>query len=160
MVVVTREPPSTSAGQASLGELERLWAVSPDAEGARPSASSGRQRRAYRALVRALTVAWPAVLVAVFVFAPAPTPDVSYPAWVVGASLAVLLGPLVAGLLGVKGLPTAALVTSFALAGLGIAVGVACRATAHHTGGWWIAETAAFAALAGISLACLAARRS
>ena len=41
----------------------------------------------------------------------------------------------------------------------GVPGGIACRATEHHAGSWWIVETGAFAALAVASVACLAARR-
>ena len=44
------------------------------------------------------------------------------------------------------------------LGALGVAIGISCRATAHHLGPWWIVETAGFAALTALSVACFAGR--
>lgn len=45
-------------------------------------------------------------------------------------------------------------------AGLGVLLGIECRTSGHHLGYWWVFETAAFAAVAAISLAGAAGRRS
>ncbi|MBD0317304.1 MAG: hypothetical protein ICV71_02175 [Thermoleophilia bacterium] len=156
MAVELREPPRPAAEDALVEELEELWAASPDPIGAGPR----RRRRGilYDAFARGVAWGWPSVLVAIFVLAPAPAPDQTYAGWVVGASIAILLGPLVAGLLALNGWTGPALGLSGVLGGLGIAVGIACRATAHHTGSWWMVETTMFAALTALSVACLALR--
>lgn len=156
MAVELRERPRRAAEESSLEELEALWEASAD--GAREEFRPARRNAAYAVLARALAWGWPTVLLAIFFLAPAPAPDQTYAGWVVGASVAILLGPLVAGLLARSGWTGPALGLSGTLGVLGIAVGVACRATAHHAGSWWIAETTMFAALTAVSLACLAVR--
>jgi hypothetical protein len=156
MSVELREPREQVAEDAVLRQLEELWEASPAGPSALPVPRRGDA--AYGVLARVLAWGWPSVLGAVLMLAPAPAPGATYAGWVVGASVALVLGPVVAGLLALNGLRTSALAASAALGGLGIAVGIACRATAHHTGAWWIAETAMFAALAALSIACLALR--
>lgn len=158
MVEVLRKAPERTADDPLVRELERLWETPAAAPVAAAPAVSRARSRTYDGLVRALLCGWPTVLVAVFVFAPAPAPEASYASWVVAASLALLLGPLAAGLVAMKGSALPALGLSASLGGLGIAVGIACRATAHHTGAWWAVETAAFAALAAVSVLALAFR--
>jgi hypothetical protein len=133
-----------------LLELERLWAASP---GERPQS---RGLPIHDVLVRALVLGWPAVMLTIYTLAPAAAPNATYPAWAYAAGYALLVGPLVAGLLGLKGQALAGLGLSTGLAGLGIGVGIACSATSHHMGAWWMAETAMFAGLAALSVACLA----
>ncbi len=156
MAIELRDAPRPAAEEASLEELEALWKASSDPT--HEADAPARRRAAYAVLARALAWGWPSVLVAIFVLAPAPAPDQTYAGWVVGASVAIVLGPFVAGLLARSGWTTPALGLSGTLGALGIAVGIACRATAHHTGSWWIAETAMFTALTAVSLACLAVR--
>ncbi len=155
MAVELREPPPPAVEDALVEKLERLWAASPDSVEVESRRLRGTR---YDALARGLAWGWPSVLVAIFVLAPPPAPDQTYAGWVVGASVAILLGPLVAGLLALNGWTSPALGLSAVLGGLGIAVGIACRATAHHTGSWWMVETTMFAALTAVSLACLAVR--
>ena len=155
MAVELREPAGRSDEDALLRELESLWDATPaDAH----DAPLGRRLAdaAYAILARSLAWGWPATLVGIFVFAPAPAPETTYATWVVGASVALLLGPAVAGLFALKGWTVPAVTLATGLGGLGIAVGIACRATAHHSGAWWLAETGMFAALTVLGAACLA----
>ena len=143
---------------ALVAELEELWTSSPAVPPAPAGEPVRRRIDVYRRLPRALVLGWAAFFVAIFVLAPAADPAVATPAWVDAASVAILLGiggaALTAGFA-----PGFALACSALAAGLGVPVGIACRATEHHIGSWWIVETGAFAALAVASIACLAARR-
>ncbi len=155
VVVDLREPAHPAADAALVEELEELWEASP---GRAADSRRARGNAVYDVLAKSVAWGWPAVLAAIFVLAPAPAPQQTYAGWVVGASIAILLGPIVAGLLALNGWTSSALSLSAALGGLGIAVGIACRATAHHSGSWWMAETTMFAALTALSVACLAMR--
>ena len=152
MVEILREAPERT-DEALLRELEALWEA-PAAAEPRPSPRSW----AYGPLVRTLVGGWPAVLLAIVLVAPAAAPGEVYPAWVVGASFAIFFGPVLAGIVGGNGRPGIGLALSASLAGLGVAVGIACRATAHHSGSWWAVETGLFAALAAVSVLALAVR--
>ncbi|MDQ4019966.1 MAG: hypothetical protein M3188_09105 [Actinomycetota bacterium] len=147
-------PRSAETSDRTLAELEALWAADIAPEDAGRSGAAWP----YRELRAVVVWGWPAVLLTVALFAPAPAPGAAYAGWVVAASVALVLGPLVAGLVGIAA-PFAGLALSAALGGLGVAVGIACRATAHHAGAWWGVETGLFAGLAAASLACLALRR-
>ena len=143
-----------------LDALEELWATEarePEPEPEPEPRAYPRRRSLYGQLVRTLVVGWPAVILFVGALAPAPAPDVVYPTWIVAASVALYLGPLLAGLVGawngVGGLGLSAL-----LGATGIAVGIACRATSHHVGAWWMVETALFGAFAAASVAALVLR--
>jgi hypothetical protein len=155
MATALREPP---ARDELVEELEALWAATPAAEPTQVSRRSPTLAIVGRSLTRIVVFGWPVVLVPVFGFAPEPHPGVVYPAWVIAASVALLLGPPVAGLVGL-GRPLVGLGMSAVLGGMGIAVGIFCRASAHHLGAWWMVETAAFATLAAVSIAGLAVRR-
>ncbi len=155
VVVDLREAPHPAADAALVEELEELWEASP---GRAVEPRRARENAVYDVLARGVGWGWPTVLVAILVLAPAPAPGQTYAGWVVGASVAILLGPIVAGLLALNRWTSSAFSLSAVLGGLGIAVGIACRATAHHTGSWWMVETTMFAALTALSLACLAVR--
>jgi hypothetical protein len=105
---------------------------------------------------RVLVVAWVTVLTVALAAAPA-AEGVTPPLW----TDVVLFGFFLA-LAGAATAATRAPLWAFgasAVAGaLGTVLGVACRATEHHTGAWWIYETASFAGLAALSLAGLATR--
>jgi hypothetical protein len=147
-----------AARETSLAELERLWESSPApsrAAASRERQTAGWRARAYERLVTALVYGWPGVLGVVFLLAPASSTPVA--AWVDLASVLILLGPIGALCL-FAAAPRFGLAASALLGGLGIAVGIACRATEHHLGAWWMLETAAFAALTAVSIACFAVR--
>jgi hypothetical protein len=144
-----QRPRATEDPDALLAELEALWAV--EAEPGAPR----RPGRPYDELLAAVVWGWPAVLVTITLFAPSPSG--AYAAWVAWASVALVIGPVLAGLVAIS-FPAVGLGVSVLLGGTGIAVGIACRATAHHAGGWWAVETCLFAGLAAASLACLALR--
>ena len=136
-----------------VSELERLWVASPA-----PAVEPARRRADVAGpLSKGLVCGWVAFFVAIFAAAPAADPAVHVPAWVDAASVAILFGVLGAAFTA-RAVPRFALTCSALAAGLGVPVGIACRATEHHVGSWWIAETGAFAALGLLSVACLAAR--
>ena len=149
MPSVLQRPRATEDRDALLAQLEALWHAE-----AKPVAPR-RPRRPYDELLAAVVWGWPAVLLTIMLFAPSPSG--AYAGWVVWASVALTLGPVLAALVGIS-FPAVGLGVSALLGGTGIAVGIACRATAHHAGGWWAAETSLFAGLAVASLACLALR--
>lgn len=127
-------------------ELEALWRL--------PAAA--KPRRLYKRLLTALVFGWPVVLV--FLFAAAPAADAAAPLWADALGGAFFLALVAAPLLGMS-FGGVGLGASAVAGAIGIALGVACRATEHHAGSWWMVETGAFAALTALSLACLAARR-
>jgi hypothetical protein len=131
-------------------ELARLLA--PPA--ARPRRSW--LRRHYDVLARAVIVGWPAFILFLALFEPVST-GIPRPLWVDIASAAILIGLPILAFTG-SAFPTPAFLGSALLGGLGIAVGIACRATAHHLGPWWIVETAGFGAITALSIACVTAR--
>jgi hypothetical protein len=138
-----------------IRELEALWSA--------PAARRRPLRRrspAARVLELALPLAWGAVLVLVISFAPASNPQAATPLWA-ELTLTAWWGALVAaGILAWMGRGGPALVGSLTSACLGVVLGYGCRATQHHAGSWWLVETIAFAGLALLSVAGLAARRA
>jgi hypothetical protein len=149
-----------AAEDALVHELERLWDAPAAGVGQprAPAAPRGR-RDAYELLRAALVWGWPTFLVSLLLFTPAPEAGAITPGWVDLASVAILLGVPAAAFMA-RVLPRGSLAVSGVLGGLGIAVGIACRATEHHLGAWWLVETTGFAALAALSVACLALRSS
>ena len=140
--------------RTSVDELEALWAL-PAAERARPDVRD----RAFP-LGKLLALAWPTLLVALMAFEPAPADEnAPIPLWedlVFGGFFLALVAAAVAGWRRHGRFAYAA----SAVAGVfGIAIAVACRATEYHLGAWWLAELAAFAALAALSMAGLWSRR-
>jgi hypothetical protein len=150
----TVAPPPRRAAPAAddelVLELEQLWRR-PASE----PASEPRRSRLYPLALRALVFGWPAFLIFISLAIP-PGNEALTPAWVDAASVGLILALVGAGALAF--LPWIALGLTGLAGGLGIAVGIACRATEHHLGSWWLVETAGFSALAALSVACLALR--
>jgi hypothetical protein len=145
--VAIRARPTTD-----LQELEALW----DLPARRPRRDPEFADRLSRRISRVLAWTWPALLVALAVFEPAPAPNVQIPLWaeIVGdvfllALLAGIISRFAAG-------PRLALGFFAATGGMGMALGIACRTSGHHTGSWWALETAVFSALTLAALAGLA----
>lgn len=158
--VAPRDAQASPAADALGRELERLWEVlSARPLPPRRPAVAWERRGTYEPLLAALVWGWPTFLVALLLFTPAPQAGAITPVWVDLASVAILLGLPATGFMA-RVLPRASLVVSGLLGGLGIAVGIACRATEHHLGAWWLVETTGFAVLAALSVACLALRPS
>jgi hypothetical protein len=110
----------------------------------------------YRELLRCLLWGWPAFLLFISLYEPSST-GVPHPTWVVAGSIAILVGLPILGFAGAL-YPSIGLSGATLVGALGIAIGISCRATAHHLGPWWIVETTGFALLTALSAACLAAR--
>ena len=96
------------------------------------------------------------MVVALAVFEPAPHPNVQVPLW--GEILSdVFLLALLAGIIArFAAGPRLALGFFAATGAMGMALGVGCRTSGHHTGSWWAVETAVFSALTLAALAGLA----
>jgi hypothetical protein len=155
MIVDTR-PGETNV---ELLELEALWeapAVEPESK---PRLIEPLARFFAERGWRLLSIAWPVVLVSLFL-APEPQqgePAIPWYAWTLFALFSVALVGMLAASLGSFGSP---LMWSLGAGLLGLALGVGCLATSHHAGGWAAYEIGAFSALTLGSVAALAARRS
>ena len=143
--------PTTRDRTDELRELEELWAS--------PALGEKPVRRALVPRVPGvlLVAGWLAFYVAVLPFEPEPAPGMSNPAW--GTALIVTM---IVALLG-----AAAVGPLFAKAGFGLAAGggvllgaiaVACLATDHHMGNWWLLELGSAAVLTGLAAVGLAQR--
>jgi hypothetical protein len=139
-----------------LRELEELWEAPAAPEPARahpgwPQARPPRIAGAY------LAWAWAVFLFAAVALAPPSEPHATTPLWadaVAGSMFLLLAGAALAGrLFGRVGFAAATMA-----GGLGIATAVACRATEHHLGNWWLVELGAMAVLTGVAAAGLAER--
>jgi len=138
----------------AVDDLERLWAAPAVPE---PSLVRGRRRRFPTVPGRAVGGGWIAFFLGVRLFEPAPTHEAATPLWgeVVVASfvLALAVGALVGPLFVRFGFAAATIGGS-----LGMVVAIACRATGHHMGAWWLVELGVAAALTGLAGAGLAQR--
>jgi hypothetical protein len=152
-VPATATRAETSA-PASVEELERLW---------RTPAATARARRTRRGRLvrtalggRVLVGAWVAVVVVALAAAPA-AENVTPPLWTDVVLFGFFLA-LAGAAASAARAPRSAFAASATAGALGTVLGIACRATEHHAGAWWIYETASFAGLAALSLAGLATR--
>jgi hypothetical protein len=137
---------------SDLQELEALWSI----PARRPPRDRELADRLSRGISRVLAWTWPALLVALAVFEPAPAANVRVPLWaeiVADVFLLALLAGIVARF---AAGPRLALGFFAATGGMGMALGIACRTSGHHTGSWWAAETAVFSALTLAAVAGLA----
>ena len=152
----------TEERASDIAELERLW----EAPSASEPATSGLAR-AHEHLVRAatdrgtLTLAW---IVAVVVLGAAPVPaeeaDAPLVWWDALYFVGVVLAVVGAGALLSRFVRLPHSWSSSVVAGaFGIVLGIGCRASSHHLGNWWLAETAAFAAVTAVSVAGAYRRR-
>ncbi len=146
--------PTTRERTDELQALEELWAAPALGERVERRAWPSRVPRVPGALVAG---AWLAFYFFVLPFTPDPEPGMSNPVW--GTALVwTMLGIVLAA---------AALGPLFARVGFGLAVAggvllsaiaVACTATDHHMGNWWLGELAAAAVLTGLAAVGLAQR--
>jgi hypothetical protein len=149
--MLTRTPKTTD-----LQELEALWGlparrrqrVTPE----RAAELSGR-------IAKTLAIAWPVLLLVLVKLEPDPRPGATVPVWSEVLSNGLLLGVLGGIIARVASGPRNGLAFFSAAGALGIAVGVGCRASAHHAGSWWLVETALFSVLAVAAWAGLALTR-
>jgi hypothetical protein len=139
-----------------LDELEALWELPAKRP---PRVSPELAAELSRRIVRALAVAWPALLFALIVFEPAPRPGATVPVWSEVLSYALLLTVLGGIIARSAAGPRAGLGFFSAAGAMGIAVGIGCRATAHHAGNWWLVETVLFSLLAVAAWAGVALTR-
>ena len=155
MVVVSDELRDRTEAP-SVEELERLW-LAPARE-PEPPARHPRAAVAGTWLGRLSPLAWLGSLVVLMGFGPdADTPVV--PLWADVVATALFLALAGAAVLAMMRLRSAALTASLAAAAAGILLGWGCRATAHHTGSWWMVELGLFAGLFAVSAAALALGR-
>jgi hypothetical protein len=143
--------PTTRERTDELQALEELWAA--PALGEEPV----RRARLPRVPGTVLVGGWLVFYFAVLPFEPEPAPGMSNPAWgtaLIWSMLGVLLAAVALGPL-------------FARIGFGLAVtggvllsaiAVACTATDHHMGSWWLAELTAAAVLTGLAVTGLLQR--
>lgn len=144
-------PTTTRERTDDLRALEELWAA--PALGEPPV-----QRRRLPLVPGGLLVAgWLAFFFVLLPYEPQPEPGMSNPAW--GTALIVSLFVVLFAAGAVGPLLSRA---GFALAGsaglLLAVIAVACRATTHHMGSWWLAELAAAVVLTGLAAAGLVQR--
>jgi hypothetical protein len=140
-----------------IRELEELWAAPTAPE--RPFARERGSRLA--ALPRTpgwvLAAGWVGFFAMVLTLEPMPAENMHTPLWgelLVGAQLvALFLAALVGVAFGRFGFGSAVVA-----GGLGMAIAVACTATGHHAGNWWLAELGVTAALTGLAAGGLAQR--
>jgi hypothetical protein len=137
---------------ADLQELEALW----DLPARRSRLDREFADRLSRRISRVLAWTWPALLVALAVFEPAPAPNVQIPLWAEIVSDVFLLGLLAGIIARFAAGPRLALGFFAATGAMGMALGIACRTSGHHTGSWWAVETAVFSALTLAAVAGLA----
>ena len=146
----------TRTPRTDLHELEALWELPARR---RQRVSPERAGALSRQLARALAIAWPVLLFALIAFEPAPQPGATVPVWGEVLSYALLLAMIGGIIARVASGPRAGLGFFSAAGAMGIAVGIGCRATAHHAGNWWLVETALFSVLAVAAWAGLALTR-
>ena len=142
--------------KADLHELEALWELPAKR---RQRVSPELAETLSRRLVKTLAIAWPALLFALIAFEPAPQPGATVPVWGEVLSYALLLAMLGGIIARFASGPRPGLGFFSAAGAMGIAVGIGCRATAHHSGNWWLVETALFSVLAVAAWAGLALTR-
>ena len=118
-------------------------------------------RIAYDTLARTARWAWAIAFGFAVLVAPAYAADVPRPAWLDVASVVLLVG-IVAAVPAALRSARVGWIAYGLLAGVGVAVGIGCREAHHHAPGWWLTETALWAAAAGLCAVCAAAatRRS
>jgi hypothetical protein len=134
----------------TVDELEALWELPEhEPEGRRWRLSS--EADVARAAGRFAWI-WVGTIVLIGFLEPAPAAGVQPPGYWYAAS-AVFWISLASGLLSLLGSRRAALGCFAAMGFAGIALGVACRASGHHAGSFWLAETLVFGLL---GLACTA----
>lgn len=143
--------PTTRERTDELQALEELWAA--PALGEKPERSA-RLPRVPGAL---LVGSWLVFYFAVLPFEPEPAPGMSNPAWGTALVVTMIVTILAAAAVG----PVFSKV-GFGLAAAGgvllSAIAVACTATDHHMGSWWLAELTAAAVLTGLAAVGLAQR--
>jgi hypothetical protein len=139
-----------------LRELEALWAL-PARKVPRvtPQLAGDTSTR----IVKTLAWAWPLLLFALLAFEPTPEPNAQVPVWGALLSTLLLLTVLAGVIARFASEPRVGLGLFSAAGAMGIAVGIGCRATAHHAGSWWAVETGLFSALALAAFAGLALAR-
>ena len=151
---------TTERRETGLDELELIW----EASAAEPTPARLLWDRTWRAATRRWTLAG-AWIVAIGVLGAAPVPADEADAPLVWWDF-VALGGVVAAVVGV-GFLAARLARvprgwacSAVAGGLGVLLGIECRASGHHLGTWWLVEAAAFAAVLAVSVAGAASRRA
>ena len=134
-----------------VDELECIWAE-PARDAAEDWPCRAELPEGVVRLQQLVGWGWPAFLVLAALVAPAGAEDVPRAAWVDPAGWTMLaLLPL--GYVGLMTLPRLGFGLFAGAGALGFALGIDCRASAHHLGAWWIVETAILAGLACAAVA-------
>jgi hypothetical protein len=149
-MAMTEDRVMNTGSTLEVDELEEMWEAPP-----RRATTATRPRR--NSPTRALLLAWSLIFGGILLFAPAPDNAAPIPAWEMLIGLAFLAVVTMAFVGLAKARPWAFKV-SMGAALLGVAAGIACNVVDHHTGTWWVVETAGFSTLALMTSA--AARRS
>ena len=149
-----------SARTPDVDELERIWAESPDAAPREepddaPLFADSDLPPGVRSVRQLVGWGWPATILLVLLAAPAGAEEVPRAGWVDPAGWTMLL-LLPLGYFALATFPRLGFSLFAAAGALGLALGIDCRASAHHLSAWWIVETAAFGVLACAALAGLA----
>ncbi len=150
------------AREVEVARLERLWEA-PTADEPRVQGRTRPRERLWESASSraALAFSW-IVAVVTMGAAPLPADEADAPlVWWDG----LYLGGLVLAAVGIGWVASRLARVSLgwsssAVAGAcGIIIGIACRATEHHPGNWWLAEAFAFGAVTAVSVAGAHRRR-
>jgi hypothetical protein len=141
---------------ATAEELQRLYESSPDAVETRPARDLTRPIVTVSdAGARRLLIAWVAVLGIIFVFEPTPADaDAAIPLWADLAATGFVLS-FFGTMVGLATRRPWGIGASLAAVGFGGVLAVACAATGHHVGAWWLYELIAFAGLGALTVGAL-----
>jgi hypothetical protein len=100
--------------------------------------------------------AWALALGFCVLVAPAYAADVPRPAWLDIASVVLLGGLVAAAPAGIRNARVGWIAYGL-LAGVGVAIGIGCRAAHHHAPGWWLTEASLWAVAAVLCGVCAVA---
>jgi len=157
----TGRPELTPEALAEIERLEELYALPAARRRLPPSGLSSRLRPLLSGgLGAVLALGWVGFLVAVG-FAPAPDPEVAVPLAAALAAAAFFLALGASALLAWLRAPVLAYAAAVGAGLLAGSLALACKATEHHPGAWWLAELGGSAVLTALAVAGLRrARRS
>jgi hypothetical protein len=144
---------TTEERLATADELEKLYEGSPPAVEPRSTDGGGRAVVTVSdSGARRLMISWVVVLAIIFIFEPTPAnADASIPLWADLAATGFVLS-FIGTVVGLSTRRPIGIGASLATVGFGSVLAVACAATGHHVGSWWLYELIAFAGLGALTL--------